>query len=255
MRSAVAHKQPVKQGHGRQCAALPLTQRDGDTQVLLVTSRDTGRWVLPKGWAEKGLSEAKLAAKEAYEEAGAVGRVAPMSIGAYQYPKRLPEGRVLDCVVRVFALRVARLLDDWPERAQRRRQWFTLAQAAAAVDEGELAMLLLHLTAATNADAPKRVRKLVRSIETGRKPVPLPDHSDCPDYPVLIEPLSAEGGGYLATVPDLPGCVAVGATRELAARDVGDAIASWIGEARALGRKVPPPSRYLVTTRTHMRAP
>ena len=69
-----------------------------------------------------------------------------------------------------------------------------------------------------------------------------------PDYPVLIEPLPPEdGGGYLATVPDLPGCVSDGETRELAARNVGDAIAAWIEEAQALGRIVPAPSRHSVS--------
>ena len=68
-----------------------------------------------------------------------------------------------------------------------------------------------------------------------------------PEYPVLIEPLAAEdGGGYLATVPDLPGCMSDGATRELAARNVGDAIEAWIEEAVALGREVPTPSRHLM---------
>ena len=68
-----------------------------------------------------------------------------------------------------------------------------------------------------------------------------------PDYPVLIEPLAPEDGdGYLATVPDLPGCMSDGATRELAARNVGDAITAWIEEAQSLGRAVPAPSRHLV---------
>ena len=66
------------------------------------------------------------------------------------------------------------------------------------------------------------------------------------DHPVLIEPLSAEdGGGYLATVPDLPGCMADGPTRELAARHVSDAIVAWIEEATALGRAIPAPSRTI----------
>ena len=70
-----------------------------------------------------------------------------------------------------------------------------------------------------------------------------------PDYPVLIEPLTLEdGGGYLATVPDLPGCMSDGQTRELAARNVGDAIDEWIEEATALGRPIPQPSRHLVST-------
>ena len=67
-----------------------------------------------------------------------------------------------------------------------------------------------------------------------------------PDYPVLIEPLSPEdGGGYLATVPDLPGCMSDGETRELAARNVADAIEAWIEEAHALGRAIPVPSQSL----------
>lgn len=67
-----------------------------------------------------------------------------------------------------------------------------------------------------------------------------------PDYPVVIEPLPTEdGGGWLATVPDLPGCMSDGGTREEAARNVGDAIGAWIEEARALGRVVPAPSRHL----------
>lgn len=70
-----------------------------------------------------------------------------------------------------------------------------------------------------------------------------------PDYPVLIEPLSPkDGGGYMATVPDLPGCMSDGETREAAARNVGDAIEAWIEEASVLGRAVPAPSRHLVTT-------
>jgi antitoxin HicB len=63
------------------------------------------------------------------------------------------------------------------------------------------------------------------------------------EYPVLIEPLSAEdGGGFLATVPDLPGCMSDGETPEEALANVRDAVAAWIDEARALGRTVPTPS-------------
>ena len=117
-------------------------------------------------------------------------------------------------------------------------------------------VLLLCLAAPPVADAPAHVRKLARflarSVEAGREPVPLPDHPGHPDYAdyaVLIEPRPPEDGGYVATVPDLPGCSAVGETRELAARNVGAAIAAWIEEARALGREVPTPSRHLATAR------
>ncbi len=132
---------------GRQFAALPVAEVQGETKVMLVTSRETGRWVLPKGWAEKGLTGPELAAKEAFEEAGLAGEVATQPVGSYRYLKRLPKERVIDCKVDVFPMRVDRLLDDWPERGQRTREWFTLAQAAMAVEEGELVVLLLRLAA------------------------------------------------------------------------------------------------------------
>ena len=66
------------------------------------------------------------------------------------------------------------------------------------------------------------------------------------DYAVVIEPLSKEdGGGFVATVPDLPGCMSDGETREEAARNVADAIAAWIEEAKELGREIPEPSAHL----------
>lgn len=116
--------------------------------VMLVTSRETGRWILPKGWAEKNLSGPELAEKEAFEEAGLVGQVAFKSVGSYAYMKRLSEGRELPCKVKVFAMHVQRILEDWPERHERERRWFTLAQAAMAVEEGELITLLLQLAVA-----------------------------------------------------------------------------------------------------------
>ena len=132
---------------GRQFAALPFLRREGETMAMLVTSRETHRWVLPKGWAEKRLTGPQLAAKEAFEEAGLVGEVAPDPVGSYVYLKRLPDRRTLPCDVDVFPLRVERLLDDWPERRQRERRWFTLAGAAMAVEEGGLVALLLRLAA------------------------------------------------------------------------------------------------------------
>ncbi len=67
------------------------------------------------------------------------------------------------------------------------------------------------------------------------------------EYPVIIEPLAEdEGGGFVALVPDLPGCMSDGETAEDALASQKDAISAWIDEARALGRSVPPPSRHLV---------
>ncbi|WP_052214875.1 NUDIX hydrolase [Belnapia sp. F-4-1] len=137
-----AKRQTIRRG--RQCAALPFRQADGETQVMLVTSRETRRWVLPKGWTEK-CGGAKQAEREAFEEAGIRGRITPVPIGAYAYPKRLADGATVTCKVEVFPLAVDELLEDWPEKSQRERRWFTLPQAAMAVDEGGLVTLMLNL--------------------------------------------------------------------------------------------------------------
>lgn len=129
----------------RQCAALPFSRQDGELRVLLVTSRETRRWVLPKGWVEKRATAAEQAAREAFEEAGIRGRIAPAPLGSYAYRKRLAGGTGVTCEVEVYLLEVEQLLEDWPERAQRERRWFTPAEAAAAVQEDELIQLLREL--------------------------------------------------------------------------------------------------------------
>lgn len=116
--------------------------------VMLVTSRGTGRWVLPKGWLKKNLSAPETAALEAFEEAGLVGTIDPEPIGQYSYAKQLPAGGTVACAVDIFPLHVTELLDDWPERAQRQRGWFTLIDAAAAVIEDDLTAILLTLSTA-----------------------------------------------------------------------------------------------------------
>jgi 8-oxo-dGTP pyrophosphatase MutT (NUDIX family) len=139
--------EPGKKCPGRQFAALPLAIRDGETMVMLVTSRETRRWVLPKGWAEAGVAPHDLAAREAFEEAGLVGNVMPEAVGHFTYEKRLANGQTVRCKVGVYPLWVTQELDDWPEHHQRERRWLTVAEAAMAVDEGDLVTLLLRLAA------------------------------------------------------------------------------------------------------------
>ncbi len=126
-----------------------MTAENG-TLVMLVTSRETGRWVLPKGWPKKRLTGAETAALEAFEEAGLIGDVAPQSVGFFRYLKRMRDGGDVTCDVDVYKMSVTKLLDDWPERTQRRRKWFTLAEAASVVQEADLTELLLRI------DAPAR---------------------------------------------------------------------------------------------------
>ncbi len=126
-----------------QVAALPWRLgRDGGHEVMLVTSRGTGRWVLPKGWPERSEPLHEAAAREAAEEAGVAGPVKPEEIGRFYYGKVLSSGIHRRCEVRVFPLLVESIADKWPERKQRQRHWFAPEEAARLVDEAELRDLI-----------------------------------------------------------------------------------------------------------------
>ena len=127
----------------RQYGVIPFRDgADGRTEILLITSRETRRWVLPRGNPIAGLTPGQSAAQEAYEEAGIRGELAPQPFGSYRYGKRRPSGATEEALVDLFPLRVDELLDEWPERAQRDRRWFPWAEAAAAVVEADLATLI-----------------------------------------------------------------------------------------------------------------
>lgn len=126
-----------------QYAALPWRrQPDGLVEVLVVTSRETRRWVIPKGWPIKGLGPGPSAAQEAFEEAGVAGRVEDQALGAYRYHKRLRSERTRDVRVDVFALEVWTEAEDWPEKGQREHRWVRPAEAATMVDEPGLQLLI-----------------------------------------------------------------------------------------------------------------
>jgi 8-oxo-dGTP pyrophosphatase MutT (NUDIX family) len=130
-----------------QYAALPYRRRDdARTQVMLVTSRESGRWVIPKGWPKKRQSPRASAAREAREEAGVVGEIGKDSIGSYSYKKRMKNGAVVACEVRVFPLKVKRQQKSWPERGQREIQWFSRAKAAKVVKERALSDIIRSLS-------------------------------------------------------------------------------------------------------------
>ncbi len=129
----------------RQCGALCWRMHRGKVEVLLITSRDTGRWIIPKGWPIDGLSPEGAAAREAWEEAGVQGEIGTDELGAYGYAKVLGPKTAVDCSVQVFGLRVAKLKDKFPERKERRRKWFGVEKAARKVAEPELRALLLAL--------------------------------------------------------------------------------------------------------------
>lgn len=132
-----------KRPPGLQVAALCLRPEDG--KVLMITSRGTGRWIIPKGWPMAGKSLAGAAALEAWEEAGAEGRIAHQELGRYRYAKDQDSGFAVPVEVHVFPLQVERLAETYPESDQRQRQWFAAGHAADLVAEAGLAAILRNL--------------------------------------------------------------------------------------------------------------
>jgi len=131
----------------RQVAALPLRFDDAQApQVLLITSRETQRWVIPKGWPMRGLADCDAAATEAREEAGVTGKVRGKALGTYLYWKRREVH--FDLVeVTVYRLDVTGQLGKWRERGEREARWMALSEAAEAVQEPGLQTIMTALEA------------------------------------------------------------------------------------------------------------
>lgn len=126
-----------------QYAALPYRVEDGHPMVLLVTSRETKRWILPKGQPERKLSPPQVAETEAYEEAGLIGTVFKAPFAHYDSYKRLKNGKEVPCLMRVYLLEVSHELSAWPEMDERERRWMSPGEAAMLVTEPGLVRVLL----------------------------------------------------------------------------------------------------------------
>lgn len=125
-----------------QFGALCWRRRAGELEVLLITSRRRKRWIIPKGWPVDRATPAEAAETEAWEEAGATGKITPICLGIYSYEKEFLRDEWVPCVVAVFPLRVKKLHASFPEKSERRRKWFTQKKASKLVDEPELAALI-----------------------------------------------------------------------------------------------------------------
>lgn len=124
-----------------QFAALCWRKAGKGHEVLLITSRDTGRWIIPKGWPMDGKTPSEAAEQEAWEEAGVTGKVWPQSVGIFSYTKPLDAMRK-PCIAIVFPLRVKTMHPHWPEKGQRKRKWFKPKAAAKRVTDVELKSVL-----------------------------------------------------------------------------------------------------------------
>ena len=131
-----------------QVAALPWRREaDGSIAVLLITSRANGKWMLPKGWPMKGLTDAASARQEALEEAGVEGDVSTQALGSYRYSKLFGNGASVPGQALIFPLAVTRERKDWKEKGQRQRRWMSPEEAAQRAHEPDLARFLGDLAA------------------------------------------------------------------------------------------------------------
>lgn len=135
-----------------QVAALPWRIGKNGVEILLVTSRGTGRWILPKGWPEPGEELWDSAAREAAEEAGVEGSIGHREIGSFFYNKMLQSGMEWRCQVPVFPLEVDVESKRWPEKSERARRWFPASQAANLVREADLGELIARF-----AENPRKI--------------------------------------------------------------------------------------------------
>ena len=134
------HPLPIQTG------ALPWRITSGKrAEVLLVTGRRSGRWIIPKGWPMPGKSLAKAAEREAYEEAGVEGTVEEEPLGSFSHVKDHPLMGSLEVSILVHTLAVKREHPRWPERGERQRKWFKLKDAAESVESPELRDMILEL--------------------------------------------------------------------------------------------------------------
>jgi 8-oxo-dGTP pyrophosphatase MutT (NUDIX family) len=117
---------------------------NGQLEVLLVTSRETRRWVIPKGWPMRDLADHLAAAEEAWEEAGVKGSLDDTVLGTFTYDKRR-RSEVIPLEVTVYLMTVVEVFDKWPEAHERDRAWFSVPDAAEAIAEPELRAIILSL--------------------------------------------------------------------------------------------------------------
>ena len=147
MARLTAHRIASRKLTGVQFAALPWRMQGHSLQILLITSRRTHRWIIPKGWPMAKCRPATTAAREAAEEAGVSGEMGKRAVGHFRYQKLLNDGGELPCRVEVFPLKVTTERSDWDEKKERERKWFSVREAAAAVLEPQLKLVIRRFAA------------------------------------------------------------------------------------------------------------
>ncbi|MEM5475331.1 NUDIX hydrolase [Pacificibacter sp. AS14] len=133
----------IKRPNRIQSAALCYRTSKRGKEVLLITSRERGRWILPKGWPINGLDGASTAAQEAWEEAGVKPlKIHKKSVGQFHYDKILNNGASAPVEANVYSIEVKKLADNYPEVDERTRGWMAPKVAAELVEEPGLKAIL-----------------------------------------------------------------------------------------------------------------
>ena len=125
-----------------QFAALCFRVKNDKTQILLITSRGSGRWIIPRGWPMDNKTPSQAALTEAWEEAGVKGKAYEISLGLYSYTREIGDEGSVPCVAMVYPVKVKSLEKKFPEAGQRKRSWLSVDKAAERVDERELANII-----------------------------------------------------------------------------------------------------------------
>lgn len=151
MKAVTAYSVAKKPATSTQYAALPWRQSEQSIEILLITTRRTRRWIVPKGWPMDGRAPNAAAAREALEEAGVCGTVSEAPIGSYRYFKQRKTGEVVPCKVDVFSLQVKQQRKNWAEKDMRELRWCSLNEALACVGEPGLRQIIRRFATALAA--------------------------------------------------------------------------------------------------------
>lgn len=131
-----------------QYGALPWRRTPDGVQILLITTRHTRRWIVPKGWPDEGRDPQECAAQEAYEEAGVIGDIGQEVIGVFVHRKQLKSGQMVSCRIHVYAMEVTDLCADWAEQDVRETKWCSVDEALALVGDSGLRRIIAKFSRA-----------------------------------------------------------------------------------------------------------
>jgi 8-oxo-dGTP pyrophosphatase MutT (NUDIX family) len=130
-----------------QSAIIPYSIRDGELQILLITSIRRKKWIIPKGFIEFNLSAFESAKKEAFEEAGVIGTNETIELGSFTIKKYGGRTNIV-----VYSMEVEKFKDDYPEKNLRKRKWYTVEEAIETISIPEVIKMIETLAVEIKAN-------------------------------------------------------------------------------------------------------